>query len=177
MRITALLDFEFTNVILAQFAYNLLQWLILQLPGIGVSKGKQEFLDLFHAIERVEARLTLLVGELRLSAQMRELWDSKHFQFNLALRSSFNINQIYQGVLYKEGLSKAMLDIATIVRIKEFLKPKKDQFKAYWEKKQIEVKKSQNVFSQCVKRPFKLINYYDYDYNQLPPKFFWFDLI
>jgi hypothetical protein len=44
-----------------------------------VSKGKQEFLDLFYVIERIEAKLILLVGELRLSAQMRELWDSKHF--------------------------------------------------------------------------------------------------
>jgi hypothetical protein len=40
MRITALLDFEFTNVMPAQFAYNLPWWLILQPPGIGVDKGK-----------------------------------------------------------------------------------------------------------------------------------------
>jgi hypothetical protein len=67
MRITALLDFEFTNVMPAQFAYDLPWWLILQPPGIGVSEGKQEFLDLFeprkeqfiYAIERVEARSAL----------------------------------------------------------------------------------------------------------------------
>lgn len=76
MRITALLDFEFTNVMPAQFAYDPPWWLILQPPGIGVSEGKQKFLDLFkpwkeqfiHAIERVKARLALPAREPRLLA-------------------------------------------------------------------------------------------------------------
>jgi anti-sigma-K factor RskA len=68
-----------------------------------VSKRKQEFLDLFeprkeqfiHVIERVEARSALSAGEPRLSAQMRESWDSQRFWFNLVLRSSFDVDQIY----------------------------------------------------------------------------------
>jgi hypothetical protein len=51
MEITALLDFEFTNVMPAQFAYDLPWWLILRQPGIEVSEGeagKQRFLDLFE---------------------------------------------------------------------------------------------------------------------------------
>jgi hypothetical protein len=81
MYITALLNFEFTNVMPAQFAYNLPWWLILQPPGIGVSERKQAFLDLFepqkeqfiHVIERVEARSALPAREPRLSARMRDL--------------------------------------------------------------------------------------------------------
>jgi hypothetical protein len=35
-------------------------------------------------------------------------------QFNLALRSSFDVDQIYWEVLYKEGLGEAMLDTAIL---------------------------------------------------------------
>jgi hypothetical protein len=139
MRITALLNFEFTNVMPAQFAYDLPWWLILQPPGIGVSEEKQEFLALFeprkeqfiHVIERVEARSTLPAGEPRLSARIQESWDSERFWFNLVLRSSFDVDQIYWEVLYNKGLGEAMLDTAALARKKEFLKQKKDQFKAY----------------------------------------------
>jgi hypothetical protein len=144
MRITALLDFEFTNAMPAQFAYDLPWWLILQPPGIGVSEEKQKFLDLFeprkeqfiHAMERVEAKSALPAGEPRLSARMRESWDSERFWFNLASRSSFDVDQIYWEVLHKDGLGEAILDTATLAGKEEFLKRKKDQFGAYWVEKQ-----------------------------------------
>ena len=128
----------------AQFAYDLPWWLILQPPGIGVSEGKREFLDLFeprkeqfiHAMERVEARLALLAEEPRLSARMRESWDSGRFWFNLASRSSFDVDQIYWELLHKEDLGEAMLDTATLTRKEEFLKQKKNQFEKYWAEKQ-----------------------------------------
>ena len=139
-----MLDFEFMNVMPAQFAYDLPWWLILQPPGIGVSEGKQEFLALFeprkeqfiHAMERVEAKSALPAGEPPLSARMRESWDSGRFWFNLASRSSFDVDQIYWEVLYKEGLGEAMLDTAALAGKEEFLKRKKDQFEAYWAEKQ-----------------------------------------
>jgi hypothetical protein len=56
---------------------------------------------------------------------MRESWDSGRFWFNLASRSSFDIDQIYWEVLYKEGLGEAMLDTATLARKEEFLKRKR----------------------------------------------------
>ena len=107
-------------------------------------RGKQEFLDLFeprkeqfiHAMERVEARLALLAEEPRLSARMRESWDSGRFWFNLASRSSFDVDQIYWELLHKEDLGEAMLDTATLIRKEEFLKQKKNQFEKYWAEKQ-----------------------------------------
>jgi hypothetical protein len=139
MRITALLDFEFTNVMPAQFAYDPPWWLILQPPGIGVSEGKRKFLDLFepreeqfiYAMERVEGRSSLPAGEPRLSARMRESWDSERFWLSLSLRSSFDADQIYWEVLYKEGVGEAMLDTATLAGKEEYLKRKKDQFEEY----------------------------------------------
>ncbi|KAI1370797.1 hypothetical protein F4677DRAFT_344373 [Hypoxylon crocopeplum] len=138
MRITAVLDFEFTNAMPAQFAYDLPWWLILGQPGILISEGKQEFLDLFelrkeqfiHAMERVEARSA--VKEPRLSARMRDSWDSGRFWFNLASRSSFDVDEIYWKMLHKENLGEVILDTATLAKKEEFLKRKKDQFGAYW---------------------------------------------
>jgi hypothetical protein len=57
-------------------------------------------------------------------------------QFNLASRSSFDVDQIYWEVLYKEGLGEAMLDTAILAGKEEFLKRKKAQFEAYWAEKQ-----------------------------------------
>lgn len=143
MRITAVLDFEFTNVMPAQLAYDLPWWLILRQPAILVSDGKQEFLDLFEprkeqfilAMERVEAKSPLPAGEPCLSSRMRESWDSGRFWFNLASRSSFDVDEIYWKVLHKEGMGELMLDAATLAEKDRFLRRKKDQFDAYWEEK------------------------------------------
>ncbi|KAH6712996.1 hypothetical protein BKA61DRAFT_644090 [Leptodontidium sp. MPI-SDFR-AT-0119] len=136
MEITALIDFEFTNVMPAQFAYDLPWWLILREPGMEVSEGelgKEKFLDLFEprkeqfigAMERVEARSARPAGEPLLSARMRDSWDSGRFWFNLASRNSVD-----------EGLGEAMLDTATLAGKEEFLERKEIQFKAYLEMKQ-----------------------------------------
>lgn len=147
MEITALLDFEFTNVMPAQFAYDLPWWLILRDPGIEVSEGeagKQKFLDLFeprkeqfiHAMESVEARSAQPAGEPLLSARMRDSWESGRFWFNLASRNSVDVDQIYWQILHKEGLGEAMLVTATFAGKEEFLERKEVQFKAYLAEKQ-----------------------------------------
>ena len=56
--------------------------------------------------------------------------------FNLAARSSFDVDEIYWKFLHEEGRGEAMLDDAVLARKGEFLKRKKDQFEAYWTEKQ-----------------------------------------
>ncbi|KAL1850486.1 hypothetical protein Daus18300_012900 [Diaporthe australafricana] len=64
LRITAVFDFEFTNVMPAQFAYDVPWWLLLQPPAVWLRDGNMEdFLGLFEprkdqfirAVERAEA--------------------------------------------------------------------------------------------------------------------------
>ncbi len=149
MRITAVLDFEFTNAMPAQFANDLPWWLLLKQPAIWVSDGKvQEFLDLFvprkeqfiRAMERAEDRSFLPVGEPPLSARMRDSWDSGRFWFNLASRSSFDVDEIYWEALHKEGLGEAILDRVTLAKKEEFVKRKMNQFDVYRREKESDVR-------------------------------------
>ncbi|KAK8121871.1 phosphotransferase enzyme family protein [Apiospora sp. TS-2023a] len=145
MRITAVLDLEFTNALPAQYAYDVPWWLILRNPAALVSDGKkQQLLDLFEprkeqyikALERAEAKFPQLVpaaGEPRLSDRVRDSWDSGRFWFNLASRSSFDVDEVYWNCLHEEGRGEAMLDQAILAVKDEFLRKKKDQFDAYYE--------------------------------------------
>jgi len=84
LRITALLDFEFTNTMPAQFAYDPPWWLLLLGPDIWLERySKKEFLACYvpkmeqflRAIERIEAKSASIKGqskELCLSARMRD---------------------------------------------------------------------------------------------------------
>ncbi|KZL78142.1 phosphotransferase enzyme family protein [Colletotrichum tofieldiae] len=141
LRISAVLNFEFTNAMPAQFANNLL----LQQPAVWISEGKtQEFLTLFqprkeqfiHAMERAEAKSPLATEEISLSARMQDSWDSGRFWFNLASRSSFDIDEIYWEVLHKDNLGEALLDSATLGEKEAFLRRKKAQFDAYRSEKE-----------------------------------------
>lgn len=149
MRITAVIDFEFTNAMPAQFANDLPWWLLLKQPAIWVGDGKmQEFLDLFvprkeqfiRAMERVEARSLMPAKESRLSFRMRDSWDSGRFWFNLAARSSFDVDEIYWEALHKEGLGEAALDSAKLAEKEEFVKRKMDQFDGYRSEKESDVR-------------------------------------
>ena len=109
-----------------------------------ISDGKQEFLDLFEprkeqfirAMERAEDASTLPAMERRLSARMRDSWDSGRFWFNLASRSSFDVDEIYWKFLHDDDRGEAMLDEAVLAEKCEFLKRKKARFEAYWAEKQ-----------------------------------------
>lgn len=85
LEITALFDFEFTNVMPAGYAYDLPSWLMLRDPCIEVSEGeaeKQVFLGLFikrkeqflKAMERAEAKSNPAkpTDEPLLSTRMRD---------------------------------------------------------------------------------------------------------
>lgn len=152
LRITAVLDLEFTNALPAQYAYDVPWWLLLRNPAAAVSEGRQQqLLDLLEprkeqyirAVERAEARLPRpgpAPGEPRLSARVRDSWDSGRFWFNLAARSSFDVDAVYWSFLHQEGRGEAMLDQATLAAKDEFLRRKKEQFEAYYEEKRADAR-------------------------------------
>ncbi|KAK6860538.1 hypothetical protein PG995_004174 [Apiospora arundinis] len=150
MHIRAVIDLEFTNVLPAQFAYDVPWWLVLSNPATSISNGdKQQFLDLFEprmeqyirAMKRAEAKLSPplpATGEQPprlLSARLRDSWDSGRFWFNLASRSSFDVDEIYWNCLHQDGRGEAMLDETTLTVKDEFLRRKKEQFEAYFVEK------------------------------------------
>lgn len=146
LRITAVFDFEFTNAMPAQFVYDVPWWLLLQPPAVWLRDDKMdEFVRLFEprkdqfirAVERAEARLCLPAGEHpRLSARMRDSWDSRRFWFNLASRCSFDVDDFYWQALHEEGLGEVMLDDMTIAEKTGFLEQKMRQADEYCKEKE-----------------------------------------
>ncbi|KAJ0161413.1 hypothetical protein CTA2_6255 [Colletotrichum tanaceti] len=142
LRISAVLDLEFTNAMPAQFADDVPGWLLLRKPALWIGDGKlHEFLTLFRprreqfirAMKRVEAKSKSPPAseETSLSARMQDSWDSGRFWFNVASRSSFDIGEIYWEVLHKDGSGEAILDSAILAEKEAFLRRKKAQFDAY----------------------------------------------
>ncbi|KAH6646918.1 hypothetical protein BKA67DRAFT_580918 [Truncatella angustata] len=140
LRITAVLDWEFTNTMPSQYANDVPWWLLLKQPASWVCDGEiQEFLDLFiprmeqfiRAVIRIEAKSPPIAGQLRLSARMRDSWDSGRFWFNLASRSSFDFGEIFWDALHKKDLRGGILDMATLAEKESFVKRKMDQFDKY----------------------------------------------
>lgn len=138
LRITAVIDFEFTNVMPAQFCYDVPWWLLLQNPGHWLRESTvEEFVSLFEprkdqfirAMERVERRLS--AGNRRLSAYMRVSWDSGRFLFNLASRCSLDVDDIYWLTLHREGLGERMLDSIAIAEKESLLGHKMRQNEDY----------------------------------------------
>lgn len=145
LRITAVFDFKFTNVMPAQFAYDLPWWLLLQPPAVWLRDDEiEDFLRLFEprkdqfirAMERVESKLSLPAGKPCLSARMRDSWDTRHFWFNLAARCSFDVDDFYWQALHKEGLGETLLHSATLAEKEEFLRYKMHQVEEYCKEKE-----------------------------------------
>ncbi|KAJ0162986.1 hypothetical protein CTA2_3722 [Colletotrichum tanaceti] len=133
LRIIAVPDFEFTNAMPAQYADDVPWWLLLQQPATWISEGSfQQFLDLFQprkeqfirAMERAESGIPLVAGESRLSARMRDSWNTGGW-FNLASRSSFDIDEAYWETLHKSGLGEALMDRKTVEERDRFIRLKR----------------------------------------------------
>ena len=136
-RITAVLDFEFTNAMPAQFAHDPPWWLLLLAPHIWLERGlHEEFLERFiprmdqfiRAVERAEEKLPS--GEPRLSTRMRDSWDSGRFWFNYASRKSLDIDLIYWEVLRREAkLDKGALDGVARMKMEQLAEYKEEMEK------------------------------------------------
>jgi Phosphotransferase enzyme family len=145
LRITALLDFEFTNTMPAQFAYDPPWWLLLLGPDIWLERySMKEFLACYvpkmeqflRALERIEAKSASTRGqseEPRLSAQMRDSWKTRRFWFNYAARKSLDVDAIYWNILHEDGAGVELLDEETRAEMEPFTQMKMKQLKAYKE--------------------------------------------
>ncbi|KAI1263610.1 hypothetical protein F5Y18DRAFT_418241 [Xylariaceae sp. FL1019] len=141
LRITAVVDLEFTNAMPAQYAHDLPWWLTLEEPGISIEEDKEAFLSRFEprkeqflgAMERVERKCSPFEpGEQALSARMRDSWNTGRFWFNLASRSTLEVEEIYWKMLHKDGLGEAVLDPAILAEKQAFLKLKRRQIDEYF---------------------------------------------
>jgi hypothetical protein len=145
LRITALLDFEFTNTMPAQFVYDPPWWLLLLGPDIWLERySMKEFLACYvprmeqflRALERVETKLTSTKEqseELRLSARMRDSWKTGRFWFNYAARKSLDVDAVYWNALHKDGAGIELLNEETRAEMEPFTQMKMKQLKAYRE--------------------------------------------
>ncbi|KAJ5544676.1 hypothetical protein N7535_006936 [Penicillium sp. DV-2018c] len=100
LRITAILDFEFTNAMPAEFTYDPPWWLLLSGPEMWLERcAMEEFLTLYEprmeqflrALEQVEIEMASEVkqaGGPSLSTRMRDSWRTGRFWFDYAARKS-----------------------------------------------------------------------------------------
>ncbi|KAL5316662.1 hypothetical protein ACEPPN_015711 [Leptodophora sp. 'Broadleaf-Isolate-01'] len=145
MLITAVLDFEFTNAMPAQFAYDPPWWLLLLGPDMWLEhRTMEEFLARYEPImeqflrlvERVESKSESRGNETarpRLSTRMRDSWKSGRFWFNYGIRKSFDIDAVYLAALYDGSISADWLDDEARVEIESIKQLKIEQLKAYKE--------------------------------------------
>jgi hypothetical protein len=143
LQITAVLDFEFTNTMPAQFVYDPPWWLLLLGPDMWLERRTmEEFLaryepkmeQFLRALERVEAKTRGKQSEEPcLSARMRDSWKTGRFWFNYAARKSLDVDAVYWNVLHEDGAGVELLDEETRAEMEPFTQMKMKQLKAYRE--------------------------------------------
>lgn len=106
LQITAVLDFEFTNAMPAQFAEEPPWWLLLRGPARRLDEGEtiEEFLELYQprveqflrALEHEEVRIGASRDHMTcLSRLMRNSWENGDFWFNMMARNSFDMDAVF----------------------------------------------------------------------------------
>lgn len=145
LQITAVLDFEFTNAMPAEFTYDPPWWLLLSGPEMWLERcAMEEFLTLYEprmeqflrALEKVETEIALEVkqpGGLSLSTRMRDSWRTRRFWFDYAARKSFDVDTIYWAALHNDGAGIELLDDEVRAEMEPFTQVKMEQLKAYKE--------------------------------------------
>jgi hypothetical protein len=140
LRVTAVLDFEFTNAMPAQFTYNPPWWLLLLGPDMWLERhSMEEFLvryvprmeQFLRALERVEKKMNWEASQQEplLSDRMRQSWATGRFWFDYGIRKSFDVDAVYWAALHKEG--DDVLDERMEEEIERFVDMKMEQLRAY----------------------------------------------
>ena len=144
LEIMAVLDFEFTNSMPAQYLYDVPSWLLLASPHCWLERDDKAGFDRLF-----EPQIELFIKELEkaehnlpppepdekpvcLSASMRESWSSGRFWLNHAMRSSIDADVVYWKALH-DGENLESLDQTE--EEKKFIEMKMEQFHAYMEEK------------------------------------------
>ncbi|OAQ62567.1 protein kinase-like domain [Purpureocillium lilacinum] len=144
LKITAVLDFEFTNAMPAQFTYDPPWWLLLSGPEAWLDRGSMnEFRKCYelrmeqflHALEEEEKVLSASIQESapRLSSLMRESWGSGRFWFDYAARKSFELDAIYWAALHESTGGIELLEDGTEAEMDSFIEEKMEQLRLYKE--------------------------------------------
>ena len=145
LRITAILDFEFTNAMPAQFTYDPPWWLLLSGPEMWLDRcSVQEFLALYQprmeqflrALEQVEEECGARIAQpngLSLSTRMRDSWKTGRFWFDYAMRKSFDLDVVYWTALRMHDENVECLEDGLLPELESFIQTKLEQFKVYQE--------------------------------------------
>jgi hypothetical protein len=136
LKVVAILDWEFTFAMPAQFSHDPPWWLILKGPDVWLEiYSMREFLvryepkleQFLRALERVEARSP--PTEPKLSTRMRESWKTGRFWFDYGIRKSLDIDAIYWEALHRDG--DETLDEEQQREMEELVETKMKDLKAY----------------------------------------------
>ncbi len=148
LKITAVLDLEYTNAMPAQFAHSPPWWLLLTGPDIWLEQGHtmEEFITRYQprleqflrALEHVEEEKTNQRPQSaqRLSSLMRDSWESGDFWFNFAARKSLDVDAIFYTQLDRLNFGGSariddLLDEGLRAGIESFVEMKMEQWDAY----------------------------------------------
>ncbi|KAF2471052.1 phosphotransferase enzyme family protein-like protein [Lindgomyces ingoldianus] len=141
LRITAVLDLEFTNAMPEQYASESPWWLLLVGPEAYLSRGRTmaEFkaayeprLEQFlRAMQRAERAKGLAINERSLSSLMLESWQTNRFWFNFAARKPIDVEVLFDNCLNEDGAGLESLDKDARAGLSPFVKMKMEQVRAY----------------------------------------------
>lgn len=146
-RISAILDFEFTNSMPAQFVYDPPWWLLLRGPDVWIDRDNlDEFIaryvprmeQFLRALEKVEQK-SMKNGDKNmttsLSTRMRESWASGRFWFNYAARTCLDMDEVYWHVLHDKCFpdNSSHIDEATMKGLDPLIERKMEHLRAYEE--------------------------------------------
>ncbi|CAG9994498.1 unnamed protein product [Clonostachys byssicola] len=142
-QIKAVIDFEFTNAMPAQFTYDPPWWLLLSGPEAWLDRDSmEEFRDLYEprmeqflqALESVEGTSGgQTLHEPPLSTRMRDSWRSGRFWFNYAARKGFAVDAIYWAALHEGGDGIELLSDEAREQMEPQIERKMQQLREYEE--------------------------------------------